>query len=329
MKTVSILVPESSVMQAIADPRYLFTAVNMFMKMAGKQPLFDVQLVGINKEVKLNDGCFSVHTDKQLKDVEKTDIVFVPALFGDMRTAIAQNKAAIPWIVEQYNKGAEVASLCVGAFLLASTGLLKGKKCSTHWGFMNEFREMYPDVELVDGSIVTEENRIYSSGGANSYWNLLLYLVEKYTDRETAILASKYFAIDIDRNSQAAFAMFKGQKGHRDVEIKQAQDYIESNYQDKISVEELADKFAVGRRSFERRFKKATNNTVVEYMQRVKIEAAKRSFETSRKNINEVMFDVGYTDTKAFRTVFKKITGLTPIEYRNKYNKLAQTEVAA
>jgi transcriptional regulator GlxA family with amidase domain len=173
----------------------------------------------------------------------------------------------------------------------------------------------------VDGSIITEEQGIYSSGGANSYWSLLLYLVEKYTDRDTAILASKYFAVDIDRESQAAFMMFEGQKNHDDNEILKAQEYIEDNYTERITVDELADKCKVGRRSFERRFKKATNNTIVEYIQRVKIEAAKRSFESSRKNINEVMFDVGYTDTKAFRTVFKKITGLTPIEYRNKYNK--------
>lgn len=321
MKNVSILVPESSVMQAIADPRYLFTTINQFLTVSGKRPLFNVQLVGAKKEVKLNDGSFSVHTDMQIKDVDKTDLIFIPALFGDMSDALSKNKTLAPWIVEQYNKGAEVASLCVGAFLLASTGLLDGKKCSTHWDFTNEFREMFPLVEVVEGNIVTEENRIYSSGGANSYWNLLLYLVEKYTDRETAILASKYFAIDIDRDSQSAFAMFKGQKEHDDVEVKKAQEFIETNFQDKISVDQLADVFALGRRSFERRFKKATNNTVLDYIQRVKMEAAKRSFESSRKNITEVMFDVGYTDTKAFRTVFKKITGLTPIEYRNKYNK--------
>jgi transcriptional regulator GlxA family with amidase domain len=180
-----------------------------------------------------------------------------------------------------------------------------------------------PNVELVDGSIITEEQGLYSSGGANSYWNLLLYLVEKYTDRDTAILASKYFAIDIDRDSQAKFMMFQGQKDHDDEPIKKAQEFIEANYQEKITVDLLADMFAVGRRSFERRFKKATDNTVIEYIQRVKIEAAKRSFESSRKNINEVMYDVGYTDTKAFRTIFKKITGLTPIEYRNRYHKQA------
>lgn len=323
MKKVSILVPESSVMQAIADPQYLFTAANQFLLSAGRQPLFDVELVGASKEIKLNNGMFSVHTDRLLKDVKQTDLIFIPALLGDMTNAVAKNKSAIPWIISQYEKGAEVASLCVGAFLLASTGLLNGKKCSTHWGFQNEFREMFPDVEVVEGSIVTEENRIYSSGGANSYWNLLLYLLEKYTDRETAILASKYFAIDIDRDSQSAFAMFKGQKNHSDEEILKAQDFIENNIDEKIGTDHLAQMVALSRRTFERRFKEATSNSVLEYIHRIRVEAAKRKFENSRKNISEVMYEVGYTDTKAFREVFKKLTGLTPIEYRNKYNKMA------
>lgn len=321
MKNVSILVPEMAVIEAIADPHYLFNSVNQFLISSGKPILFNVQTVGIKKEVKYNNGLFSVHPDKLLKDVLKTDLIFIPALSGNMKTALKMNRDIIPWIIEKYDSGSEIASLCVGAFLLAETGLLNGKKCSTHWGFANEFREMFPEVELVDGSIITEEDRIYSSGGANSYWNLLLYLVEKYTDRETAILASKYFAIDIDRESQSAFMMFKGQKEHNDPEIVKAQEFIEKNYDLKITVDDLASKFAIGRRSFERRFKKATNNTIIEYFQRVKIEAAKRSFESSRKNINEVMYDVGYTDTKAFRTVFKKITGLTPVEYRNKFKK--------
>lgn len=323
MKNVSILVPETAVIEAVADPHYMCKAVNQFLEASGKPALFNVQLVGLSREIKLENSLFSVHTDKLLKEVAKTDLIFIPAISGDIHAAIEMNKEAIPWIVDQYNKGAEVASLCIGAFLLASTGLLEGKKCSTHWLHSGLFRTMFPGVELVDGSIITEEQGLYSSGGANSYWNLLLYLVEKYTDRDTAILASKYFAIDIDRDSQSAFMMFEGQKDHNDDEIRKAQEFIESNYMEKITVDSLADMFAIGRRSFERRFKKATDNTVVEYIQRVKIEAAKRSFESSLKNVNEVMFDVGYTDTKAFRTIFKKITGLTPVEYRNRYNKQA------
>ncbi|HNP47716.1 MAG TPA: helix-turn-helix domain-containing protein [Bacteroidia bacterium] len=321
MKTVSILVLETSVMEAIADPRYMFTAVNEFLTSAGKEPLFKVQLVGLKKDVSLMNGLVTVHPDLLLHEAKKSDLIFIPSLSGDLKKAVELNREFIPWILQQHKNGAEIASLCVGAFLMASTGLLSGKKCSTHWLFANDFREMFPDVELVDGSIISDENRIYSSGGANSYWNLLLYLVEKYTNRETAILASKFFAIDIDRDSQSKFMMFNGQRNHRDEQIIKAQDFIEVNYQEKISLDQLAEHVAIGRRSFERRFKKATNNTVVEYIQRVKIEAAKRTFESSRKNINEVMYDVGYTDTKAFRDVFKKITGLTPVEYRNKYNK--------
>jgi transcriptional regulator GlxA family with amidase domain len=142
---------------------------------------------------------------------------------------------------------------------------------------------MFPEVELVDGRIVTEEGRIYSSGGANSYWNLLLHLVEKYTDRATAILAAKFFAIDIGRNSQSPFAIFQGQKAHADAEIRQVQQHIEENFAEKFTIDELAEMVAMGRRSFERRFKAATNNTVIEYIQRVKVEVAKRSLKSAEK----------------------------------------------
>ena len=320
---ISILVPENSVMQAIADPQYLFSAVNQFMVAAGKSPLFTIELVGIKKEVKINDGLFTISISKLLEDVDKTDLVIIPALFGDMKSAIEANEKLIPWIKEQYNKGASVASLCVGAFLLASTGLLNGKKCSTHWGFQNQFKSMFPMVEVVDGNVVTVEDRLYSSGGAMSYWNLLLYLVEKYTDRQTAILASKYFAIDIDRQSQSAFAIFQGQKNHSDDAVLKAQDFIDKNIHEKITIDQLASLVSIGRRSFERRFKLATNNSVLEYINRVKIETAKRNFEISRKNINEVMYEVGFTDAKSFRILFKKTTGLAPIEYRSKYNKMS------
>jgi len=321
MKYITILVPNEAVLASIDDPRCMFEGVNDMLEAAGKKRVFKIQLVGLTKEVKLHKNSFTVHTDFLLHEVKKSDLVFIPALSGNMQHALELNKDFIPWIVEQYKKGAEVASLCIGAFLLASTGLLNGHQCSTHWNSAYEFRAMFPEVDLVDDRIITEEKGLYTSGGANSYWNLLLYLVEKYTDRATAIMAAKFYAVEIDRKSQSPFIMFNGQKGHEDEGVRKAQDFIEKNVAEKISVHDLAMQFAIGRRSFEKRFKKATNNTPVEYIQRVKIEAAKRSLETSRKNIAEVMYEVGYYDTKAFRTVFKKITGLSPIDYRNKYNK--------
>ena len=323
MKHISIIVPDDSVPTSIVDPRYMFTAINQFLKDTGDEPAFTVELVGLTKEVALNNGAFSVHTDKVINDVTKTDLIIIPALSGDLKAAIEKNKAFIPWIIKHYENKAEVASLCLGAFLLASTGLLNGKECSTHWLFANDFRNMFPDVTLIDGNIISEGKGIYSSGGASSYWNLLLHLIEKYTNRELAIRASKFFAIEIDRKSQSPFIMFNGQKKHDDEPIKEAQVYIEKNFTEKISVEDLAVKFAIGRRHFERRFKKSTNNTPMEYIQRVKIEAAKKQLETGRKNVTEVMYEVGYVDTKAFRTIFKKITGMSPIDYKNKYNKEA------
>ena len=323
MKHIAILVPYESVPSSVVDPRYMFMAVNQFLVNAGKEPAFDVQLVGLTENIPLGNGAFSVKTDILISDLKKTDLVIIPALAGDMKSVIALNKDLAPWIVHQYKAGAEVASLCLGAFLLASTGLLNGKACSTHWLSANEFRSMFPEVEITDGTIITEVDGLYSSGGATSYWNLLLHIIEKQAGREIAIMAAKFFAIEIDRKSQSPFVMFNGQKKHEDEPVKQAQEYIEHHYTDKLSVEELADRFAIGRRHFERRFKQATSNTPSAYIQRVRIEAAKKDLENTAKNVGEIMYDVGYTDVKAFRSVFKKLTGLSPTDYKQKYNRKA------
>jgi transcriptional regulator GlxA family with amidase domain len=321
MKHISILIPRGAASVSCIEGAFkIFTLANDFLVSAGKQALFKVQMVGISKEAQVYDRFFSICPDLTIEDKFKTDLIIIPAVNGHWEEVIRLNQDFFPWINKQYKTGTEVASLCVGAFLLASTGLLDGKKCATHWMAQNDFRKMFPDIDLVSEKIITDEHGIYSSGGASSFWNLLLYIMEKYTDREMAILFAKYFEIEIDRNNQSGFIMFSGQRGHQDESVKKAQEFIENNFQDKTTVDQLADMLALGRRSLERRFKKATNNTVVEYIQRVKIEAAKKSFETSRKNINEVMYDVGYSDNKAFRTTFKKITGLSPVEYRNKYN---------
>ncbi len=182
---------------------------------------------------------------------------------------------------------------------------------------------MFPKVNLQPDRLITDENGIYTNGGAYSFLNLLIYLIEKYFDRQTAIYCSKVFQIEMDRNSQSAFAIFTGQKLHADEVVKKAQTYIESNLREKISMEELSTKFAIGRRNFDRRFIKATCNTPVEYMQRAKMEWAKKAFEGSRKTISEVMYEVGYSDLKAFRDVFKNITGMSPIDYKSRYNKEA------
>ncbi|QOI97533.1 MAG: helix-turn-helix domain-containing protein [Flammeovirgaceae bacterium] len=326
MKTISILVPRGAVaLSCIEGPFILFNKANEFLTSVGQQPLFQIQLVGLTPDAQVYDQFFTVKPHTTIDQVEHTDLIIIPAVNGNFTEVIDTNRDFLPWIKRQHEKGAEVASLCVGAFLLASTGLLNGKKCSTHWSAVDTFREMFPDVELVSDRVITDEQGVYSSGGASSFWNLLLYLLEKYTNREMAILFSKYYAIEIDRYTQSPFIIFQGQKEHKDPVIRKAQEFIEANYQEKISVEQLASMFALGRRNLERRFKKATSNSVIEYLQRVKIEAAKKSLEISHENVTEVMYKVGYSDAKAFRDVFKKVTGMTPLEYRKKYNAAEAT----
>lgn len=320
MKNIAILVPERARLSSIEIPRHAFTEVNDISTAEGNPPLFDVKMVGLTKTVQLNNGLYSIKMDALLKDVEKTDLVIVPAMQGNLKEALSLNREFIPWIIKQYKDGAEVASLCVGAFLLAATGLLNGKQCSTHWRAANDFRTVFPDVNLVVDKILTDDKGIYSSGGAFSSSNLVLYLIEKYAGREIAVRCSKMFQIDIERGSQSPFMMFRGLKEHKDEPVKKAQEFIETNFKEKITVDQLSELFGIGRRTLERRFKKATFNSVIEYMQRVKVEAAKKHFETGRKTVNEVMYDVGYTDNKAFRDVFKKIAGMSPIDYRNRYN---------
>lgn len=322
MKHVSILIPQGNTSVVnIGGTHQILSMVNPMLKQMGRKPVFNIQLVGIDRQTKQAPGIFSVKPDCLMADIDKTDLIIIPAIFDEIQTTKKQNQAFIPWILYQYKNGAEVASMCVAAFFLAETGLLDGKQCSTHWMHANNFRQLYPNVELVDDKIMTEEDGIYTSGGAYAFLNLLLYLVEKNAGRDVAVQISKAFNIDIDRESQSPFIIFEGQKEHGDKKIKTAQEYIENNYEETIRVDELAGKLALSRRTLERRFKKATSNTVTEYVQRVKIEAAKKDLERTRKNVTEVMYEVGYSDTKSFRNLFRKITGLTPIEYRDKYNR--------
>jgi len=324
MKHLTIIVPEGeNNLSSIVGAYKIFTRANKYWKETGRKELFKIQLAGLSNEVEFYEGLFAVRPHTDISAIKKTNLIIIPSLNHNYQKALKGNGPLVDWIVQQYKDGAEIASICTGAFLLASTGLLDGKNCSTHWSAAENFRTMFPEVNLQTDALITDENGIYTNGGAYSFLNLMIYLVEKYFDRQTAIFCAKVFQIEIDRNSQSAFSIFTGQKKHGDEMVKKAQAYLESNMDEKISIEYLSSKFSVGRRNFDRRFIKATGNTPVEYAQRVKIETAKKAFETSRKTINEVMYEVGYSDVKAFREVFRKITGMSPIEYKRKYNKEA------
>lgn len=325
MKHLTIIVPdgEGNNLSSIVGAYKIFSRANEYWKGTGKKELFKIELAGISKKIEFYGGLFSVRPHTHISAITKTDLIIIPSLNHNYQKTVKQNQSLIAWIEKQYKQGAAVASICTGAFLLASSGLLDGKTCSTHWSAADNLRMMFPGINVQTDKLITDENGIYTNGGAYSFLNLIIYLVEKYFDRQTAIFCSKVFQIEMDRQSQSAFIIFKGQKSHEDEVVKKAQAYIEGHVDERISIEQLSSKFSVGRRNFDRRFIKATGNTPLEYSQRVKIESAKKAFETSRKTINEVMYEVGYSDVKAFREVFRRITGLSPLEYRSRYNKEA------
>ena len=326
MKHLSILVPDEqtnmSTVACIVGALQVFSEANNFLTKKNEKGLFKIELVGAQKNEYLINNLLSIKHQVAIDEINNTNLIIIPAsLIRSYGTSTKNNQLLINWVAQQYRLGAEVASMCAGSFMLASTGMLSGKTCSTHWALSESFRELYPDVNLQTDQLITDENGIYTNGGAYSFLNLLMYLVEKFYDRETAIHCAKYFQIDLDRNLQAEFSIFNGHKKHHDEAILTAQKYLEENYRDKISVEKLATELNIGRRNFDRRFIKATGFTPLDYLQRVKIEAAKKLFETTRNTVNEIMYEVGYKDAKAFRDVFSRITGLSPLEYKSKYNK--------
>ncbi|MDF2189861.1 helix-turn-helix domain-containing protein [Paraflavitalea sp. CAU 1676] len=327
MKRVTILVPDGqtnlSSIACIVGSYEMFSVANAFWKQSGRQELYKIETAGVSNKIDFQKGMLSVHADTLINDIDKTNLIIVPSLEGTYQQAMNGNKPLVDWLARQYKQGAEIASMCSGTFMLADAGILDGKNCSTHWCYEENFKALFPRVNLQIEKLITDEHGIYTNGGAYSFLNLLIYLIEKFYDRTTAIFCSKMFQVELDRQSQSAFAIFTGQKLHGDEMVQKAQAYIESRIDEKLSVEDLSSRFAVGRRNFDRRFIKATGNTPVEYAQRVKIESAKKALETTRKTVNEVMYEVGYSDVKAFREVFKRFTGMSPLEYRNRYNKEA------
>ena len=322
---ISILVPEGeNNLSSIVGSYKILNRANSYWSETHQKNKYKIELVGISKEVDFHNCLFNVKPQKLICEISRTNLIIIPSLNHNYEQAIQCNKPIIEWLEKQYKNGAEIASICTGAFLLASSGLLDGKTCSTHWAFEGTFRNIFPKIDVQTDKLMTDENGIYTNGGAYSFLNLVIYLVEKYFDRQTAIFCSKVFQIEIDRHSQSEFIIFKGQKNHNDDLVLNAQIQIENQLQEKVNVEDLSAHYAISRRNFDRRFLKATGNTPLQYSQRVKMEMAKKSLEMTRKTINEVMYEVGYSDLKSFREIFRKYSGMTPTEYKNKYNKEAQ-----
>jgi transcriptional regulator GlxA family with amidase domain len=325
MKNIYILIYEDVILSSAAGPLDILTRTNDILIASGQSPAFNVNLVSEKKEnIQLNNFTqficqLTLDAVPENSSGHNLPLIVVPAFSGDWETVLNKNRIAIEWLKHHYTLGTEIASLCVGSYFLAQAGLLNGKTCTSHWKALADIQQRFPDIHVQGDFVVTDHKGTYTGGGAFSSLNLILYLVEKFCGHEIGVRVSKQFSIHRDHINQAHFSVFKGLNQHGDKEILKAQSYIEQNFRDELTVDLVVLQVNMSKRNFIRRFKQATQLTPLEYIQKIKIEAAKRQLENSSEHIQHVMYNVGYNDLKTFRDVFKRIAGVTPKEYRQKY----------
>jgi transcriptional regulator GlxA family with amidase domain len=232
---------------------------------------------------------------------------------------LEMNPEIIPWLQDQFERGAHIASICTGVFLLAETGLLNGKSATLHWGFTDVFRKRYPQVKLDQDQMYLDHGRLYCSAGVSAGMDLSLYLVEKFSGRQAAVESAKTMVLDLGRKKQTPYECFLSPKDHGDPRILKAQEWIERHQTKVIDYERVAKELRMSRRSLERRFKRAVGMTPLGYLQKLRVEHAKRLLEEGTRTFNEITYEVGYEDIPFFRKIFIRLTGLRPKEYQQRF----------
>lgn len=317
MIKVGILLTQHYKLLSVAAILDVFGTANKFHQEMGKERPYEINLLNNDDQT---DGFFDAYKAESIAKNEKYNLIVIPAFTTEnIQHSIKINAAFIPWLCKQYQADAEIATVCTGAFLLGATGLLDGKVATTHVDACSAFSKAFPAVKLKGDKTVTQDGRLYTSGGATSSFHLLLHLLQNHCGKEIAIKTAKIFAIDMDRQNQSYFSSFQPSRHHNDNLVASAQEKIESNYQDVSTIEEMIKDIPSSRRNIVRRFKQVIGITPIEYLQQTRIEAAKKLLEETAQQMTEVIYNSGYNDPKAFRKVFRKAVGMTPSEYRDKF----------
>ncbi len=320
VKSVGVLVFDGCTALTAVGPADIIRKASTIHRENTGEAAFEVLLIGVSEACVETDSGLPLHCNAVLEETTNLDLVIVPALEGDPASRIGDEHRCIDWLRRHYRAGGEVASFCTGSFLLAAAGLLDGKRATTHWAFERSFRLRFPTIRLQPEAIIVDEGRIITAGGATSFLNLAIYLVEKHCGTETARTAARVLLIDRSKAPQSAYAIFSGQKRHGDTTILRAQSFIEEHVGDVGSITALAQSVAMSTRNFTRRFRTATGNSPFEYIRRVRIERAKRLFESlPDASVSAVAAAIGYDDIGSFRALFERITGMAPREYRRLY----------
>ena len=324
MIKIGILAVTNCMYSSVTGPYDFFSVASYaWENITGKtnSPLFDVKIISPGKK---NVTCFNglqITSDLKIEKSDLFDIIIVPVIFGDLEPVIA-NEKLINWLIEQSNSGACLSSVCAGSFLIAQTGLLSGKQATTHWILAKQFQERFSDVILKKEKMLVDEGDFITAGGVTAYMDLSLCIAGKYGSRELVSSLSKLFLIDPARRTQSSYMVYNACKQHGDIEILKVQEWIESNYSELITISTLASIAGLGERTFARRFKKATGDTPIEYLQQIRIEIARDMLETTNNTVDSITQDTGYEDVSSFRRLFKKYTGLSPSGYRKKFSAL-------
>ncbi|WP_020409037.1 GlxA family transcriptional regulator [Hahella ganghwensis] len=287
--------------------------------------LFDLQVVTpTDQAVKAYNGSLVMPT--QLRAETEPDMVIIASAVEAVSAPtyldkqLSQLNDIFQWLNRLHDQGAVLASACTGNFLLAEAGLLEGKTVTTHWRAAEYFRQRYPDIHLQIDKILIDNGDVICAGGATSFIDMSFHIIERFAGQSLASACSKLHVFDSHREQQAPYMIFTGFKSHKDDRIKQAQDWMEQNYSGQFSVDDIADRVGLGARTFKRRFKEATGETPIGYLQQVRIEAVKNLLETTIKSFNEIIWEVGYEDISSFRRLFKRETGCTMEQYRKRFS---------
>jgi transcriptional regulator GlxA family with amidase domain len=318
---VVILALSGAPLSSIAVPMDVFSSAALMSSKIFDTPVyspFDVRLASVDgKSIPLAGG-ISIGAHSSVDEIDAADLVLISAL---VRTpeSLKQLPRAISWLKAAYAGGSRIAGLCTGAFILAGAGLLDGKRATTHWGACRRFNALFPKVKLLPHRLIVDEAPLYTSGGSHGASDLCFYLVEKMVGPEVARRWSRVLVKEFRSAPQSPYAVFIGNRKHDDATIAAIQDYLEEGYARPLSVDAMARRAGLGKRTFERRFKAATGETPVSYLQQLRVEAAKRILEMENQGVEQITVRVGYEDSATFSRLFSRFVGIPPAAYRRKF----------
>lgn len=298
------------------------------LKGENPEPRFRVTTVSIDgKPVRSPYAGMSMTPQCSIDDVTRTDIVMVPTSGLQLDEKLVENSVLVPWLEKHYAAGAYIAGVCMGAAYLAEAGLLDGKRATTHWAVAADLERRYPKVKWRPDLFVTEEGRLLCSGGLSAAGDISLYLVEKLCGHEVAVQTAKALLLSMPRMHQSGYAVLPLSPAHGDDRIRAAETMIQEQFRQDLCNDALAERAGMSERTFQRRFKAATGRVPAAYLQAVRVEAAKTMLERDTAPVQTVSSAVGYDDVSFFRTLFKRETGMTPGEYRERFASLAVRQV--